>query len=118
MSAKLADELAGVADYIDLSLDNECADRQIVAEVAAQRIRDIIRRLCSQPEPDSLAGLGERAILRQALADAIAYRDPSGICPDCDVHPAGLCSDHAADLDKTDAYIALGRQLGIDVDHD
>ena len=27
----------------------------------------------------------------------------------------GLCDDHGADLDLTDAYIALGRELGIEV---
>jgi hypothetical protein len=66
--------------------------------------------------PESLAGLGERAILRHALADAIAFRSPEGICPDCDAHPASLCEDHAEDLDKTDAYLALARDLGIEVD--
>ena len=54
--------------------------------------------------------------LRQALTDAIAYRDPSGTCPDCDLHPAGLCEDHAQDLDKTDAYLALAAELGIEVE--
>jgi hypothetical protein len=67
-------------------------------------------------EPGPLEHLGQRGILRQALTDAIAYRDPSGICPDCDAHPAGLCSDHAEDLDKTDAYLELARSLGIEVD--
>jgi hypothetical protein len=55
-------------------------------------------------------------ILGQALADAITYRDPSGACADCDAHPAGLCKDHAADLDRTDAYLELAGQLGIEVD--
>jgi hypothetical protein len=54
--------------------------------------------------------------LRQALADAIQYRDPSGACADCEVHPAGLCEDHGADLDRTDTYLALARQLGIEAD--
>ena len=58
---------------------------------------------------------GRREVLGQALADAVIYRDPSGFCPDCEVHPAGLCDDHAADLDVTDAYLALGRELGIKV---
>jgi hypothetical protein len=60
----------------------------------------------------------QREVLGQVLADAIAYRDPSGICPECDRHPAGLCEGHAEDLDKTDAYFELGRQLGIEADHD
>jgi hypothetical protein len=63
-------------------------------------------------------GLTDRdeVILGQALADAIAYRTPQGSCPDCDVHPAGLCEDHADDLDRTDAYLYLARQLGIEVE--
>jgi hypothetical protein len=59
---------------------------------------------------------GQREVLGQALADAITYRDPAGFCPGCEAHPAGLCDDHAADLDLTDAYMALPRELGIEVD--
>jgi hypothetical protein len=58
---------------------------------------------------------GQREVLGQALADAIAHRDPAGLCPECDGRPEGLCNDHAADLDLTDAYLALGRELGIEV---
>jgi hypothetical protein len=59
---------------------------------------------------------GQREVLAQALADAIAYRHPSGFCPGCEVHPAGLCDDHAAHLDLADAYLALGREFGIEAD--
>jgi hypothetical protein len=58
---------------------------------------------------------GQREVLGQALADAIARRTPEGLCEECEVRPEGLCNDHAADLDLTDAYIALGRELGIQV---
>ncbi len=58
----------------------------------------------------------ELVILGQAISDAITYRDPSGVCPDCDASAAGLCDDHADDLDKTDAYLALARDLGFEVD--
>ena len=51
-----------------------------------------------------------------ALADAVEYRQPAGACADCDVHPAGLCSPHAADLDRADDYAALARELGLEVD--
>jgi hypothetical protein len=61
----------------------------------------------------SPAGLG---VLAQALADAVSHRDPSGFCADCERHPAGLCYDHAADLDTADAYLALARGLGIEAD--
>jgi len=53
--------------------------------------------------------------LGQALGDAIAYRDPAGDCTGCEAHPAGLCEDHAADLDATDAYLALAAELRIEV---
>lgn len=54
------------------------------------------------------------AVLGQALADAIEHRTPGGDCTDCEAHPAGLCEDHAGDLDLTDAYLALGRELDIE----
>jgi hypothetical protein len=58
----------------------------------------------------------QRIVLGQVLADAIAYREPTGLCRDCEAHPAGLCEDHAEDLDKTDAYLALARHFGIEVE--
>jgi hypothetical protein len=63
---------------------------------------------------DSLSA-EHREVLGRALADAIQFRDASGFCPLCEAHPAGLCDDHAADLDLTDAYLALARELGIEV---
>jgi len=59
----------------------------------------------------SPAGYG---VLGQALADAVSHRDPSGACLDCEEEYGGLCYDHAADLDKADAYLALARGLGIE----
>ena len=59
---------------------------------------------------------GQREILGQALADAISYRTPEGFCADCEAHPAALCGDHAADLDLTDAYLTLARELSIEVE--
>jgi len=64
-----------------------------------------------------MAGGGlDLAVLGQALADATAYREPSGDCADCDSHPAGLCEPHAGDLDQADAYAALALELGIEAD--
>jgi hypothetical protein len=59
---------------------------------------------------------GQREVLGQLIADGLDYRPPEGACVECDVRPEGLCNDHAADLDLTDAYIALSRELGIEVD--
>jgi hypothetical protein len=58
----------------------------------------------------------QRVVLRQVLADAIAYREPAGACIDCDASPVSLCDDHAGDLDRTDAYLALAGSLGIEVE--
>jgi hypothetical protein len=57
----------------------------------------------------------QREVLAGALADAVSYRTPEGFCRDCEESPSALCDDHAADLDLTDAYLALARELGIEV---
>jgi hypothetical protein len=59
---------------------------------------------------------GQAETLGLALADAIAYRTPEGFCRDCEESPSALCDDHAADLDRTDAYLVLARELGIEVE--
>jgi hypothetical protein len=56
----------------------------------------------------------QREVLTAALSDAIEHRTPGGDCTDCEAHAAGLCEDHAGDLDLTDAYLALGRELAIE----
>jgi hypothetical protein len=58
----------------------------------------------------------QREVMAQAIGDGITYRDPAGACLDCEAHPAGLCEDHAADLDRTDAYLTLARELDLEVD--
>jgi hypothetical protein len=73
------------------------------------QVLDVVRANVSLSD-DQLVLLG------QVIADAVTYRDPSGVCPDCDASPAALCDDHAEDLDRTDAYLALARDLGIEVD--
>jgi hypothetical protein len=57
---------------------------------------------------------GQREVLRQALADAVYYRDPPVQCPDCEAQD-GLCAGCAAGLARARAYLALGRDLGTDV---
>jgi hypothetical protein len=59
---------------------------------------------------------GQREVLAGALADAIEYRTPEGFCAECETRPEGLCNDHAADLDLTDAYLALARELRLELD--
>jgi hypothetical protein len=55
-------------------------------------------------------------VLTSALADAIAHRYPGQACADCETSPSELCEDCAADLDLAEAYRALARELGIEVD--
>jgi hypothetical protein len=47
-----------------------------------------------------------------ALADAASWRELRAACPACAGHPAGLCADHEADLNRVDAYRALAREIG------
>lgn len=57
----------------------------------------------------------QRAVLAMVIADAIAYRMP-GFRPDCVALNDGTCPDHAADLDRTDAYLRLAADLWIEVE--
>jgi hypothetical protein len=54
----------------------------------------------------------QRKVLRQALADAIFYRDPPLRCPNCETL-ARLCSQCTAGLSQARAYLALSRELQI-----
>jgi hypothetical protein len=60
----------------------------------------------------SPAGL---ACLAAALTDAIAQREPSGFCIDCE-SDGSLCADHAGDLDLASDYAALAAELGIELE--
>jgi hypothetical protein len=84
-------------------------------QVWAQRLSESVASLLDAPAETALTGL-QREVLAQALADAIEYRTPGADCADCDDSPAGLCEDHAADLDRTDACLALARVLGIEAE--
>jgi len=66
--------------------------------------------------PDRLASLvspAQRELLRQALADAVFYRDPPLECVACKVRQ-GLCDQCAAGLARARSYLALGRELGME----
>jgi hypothetical protein len=54
----------------------------------------------------------QRDTLRQALADAVNYRDPPVYCPACETQDT-LCDECAADLARARAYLALSRTLGM-----
>ena len=55
----------------------------------------------------------QREVLRQALADAVYYRDPPVSCPACPT-PDQLCEECADGLARARAYLALGRELGLE----
>jgi hypothetical protein len=59
---------------------------------------------------------GQRALLAQALADAVHYRDPPVHCEACDAQqaPDALCPECAATLGRATAYLDLGRTLGLE----
>jgi len=129
-AAAMAAELTTLAGWIDAQLDNDRADRQYICETTELRLHEIAGLITRAAAAEPALALGEgqeavlgqalgegqEAVLGQALGDAIEYRTPGADCADCDVHPAGLCEDHAADLDKTDAYLELARALGIEVE--
>jgi len=86
------------------------ADWAIWAGRLAAAVRSLLEMTGPALDPVQLATLG------LALADSIKYRQPAGLCAYCDVHPAGLCAPHAADLDRADDYAALARELGVEVE--
>lgn len=55
-----------------------------------------------------------RNVLRQALADAINYRDPPLNCSDCETLTS-LCGQCAAGLSQARAYLAAARALGMEL---
>jgi hypothetical protein len=66
--------------------------------------------------PDRLVlpvAAAQREVLRQALQDAVYYRDPPVQCRACQVLD-GLCDGCAAGLARARAYLALGRELGLE----
>ena len=57
---------------------------------------------------------GQCALLRDALADAVYYRDPPLNCDACEAMD-GLCDACAAGLARARSYLDLGRELGMEV---
>jgi len=65
------------------------------------------------PQLASLVPPAQREVLRQALADAVYYRDPPVNCDACDGLD-GLCEQCSAGLARARAYLHLGRELGVE----
>jgi len=64
---------------------------------------------------EGAGGPEQRAVLAQALADAIAHREPPGDCPDCRLTDALWCRAHEDGMEAIGAYRQLGLTLGIEV---
>jgi hypothetical protein len=114
MAARRTAAAAALADFRRES-DAFGVDGALVYRLAAE-LGSVLDQLEAEDAPVLVLTAGNEAVLEQALADAVAYRYPAGACPLCDQHPAGLCEDHADDLDRTDAYLALARDLGLEMD--
>jgi hypothetical protein len=65
------------------------------------------------PDLGSLVPASQLEILRQALADAVYYRDPPVECGACEVRD-GLCDECASGLAWARSYLQLGRELGVE----
>lgn len=67
------------------------------------------------PEPivDLPIQAAKREVLRQALADAVSYRDPPVDCRACTASDV-LCDACADGLAHARSYLALGRELGLE----
>jgi hypothetical protein len=66
------------------------------------------------PELALLVTTAQREVLRQALADAVFYRDPPVECRACSDRD-DLCDACAGGLACARAYLALGRDLGMEI---
>jgi hypothetical protein len=55
----------------------------------------------------------QREILRQALVDAVYYRDPPLYCSACP-SPERLCDQCANEHERARAYRALSHELGLE----
>jgi hypothetical protein len=64
------------------------------------------------PDLGALVPAAQRELLRQALADAVYYRDPPLVCLACEALD-GLCEACAAGLARARAYVDLSRELGM-----
>lgn len=75
-----------------------------------------MKKYPDEPVPLILAEAPEqREVLRQALADAVYYREPSRVwCPAC-LMPDRLCEERAYGLARARAYLALSRTLGLEM---
>jgi len=68
----------------------------------------------AEPTLDPPVPAARREVLRQALADAVSYRDPPVNCRSC-VSPDDLCEACADGLARARSYLALGRELGVEI---
>lgn len=105
MAADLRRQLGQVLDVVT-EMEFTIADAESEEDDRAATHVDVDGEVWLTP-PDAL-------VFAQALADAIAYHDP-GPCSACAAEYGGLCVEHVAGEERADAYAALARALGIEV---
>ena len=127
LAAELRRQLGQVLDYIAegetgseaarlaairavlAGFDWEYHDRQL----ALEEIERIAGAEASMPAPALTDA--QRAVLGQALHDAIAWHEDPEPCGSCEYQAPALCAEHAEAVRQRDAYIKLSRELGIEV---
>ncbi|HUK73793.1 MAG TPA: hypothetical protein VLW50_34460 [Streptosporangiaceae bacterium] len=110
--------LNALAGWMEERLGDEEYDRQAVAESGVTQIREIARLASGATSVVTLSA-AQAETVRQALADAIEWRDPRGGtgCDDCLALDEGgewprMCDDHDADQAAVHAYRDLAADLG------
>lgn len=70
----------------------------------------VITGLITRARPSALPDAADMDTIRQALADAVAYRALTALCAGCSATPEG-CADHRGDAERAAAYETALRHL-------
>lgn len=81
--------------------------------VEAAELRDLLRGVLDYVTASVALTDEQLAVLGHALGDAIAWATNDDVCHVCEQSPSGVCPAHQVELDQRDAYIGLGRELGL-----
>jgi hypothetical protein len=73
-----------------------------------------VRSHPSRAPETPLSGV-QREVLSMVFGLAIDHLAEGSFCADCDALSEGACPDHAADQDRISDFLALARELGIEV---
>ena len=84
--------------------------------VVAAEVIQLFPGRSAEPGPPMVLAESQLNVLGLLIRDAINYRTPLA-CDDC-VEGDGLCDGCALDLARTDDYMRLAAELGIDLEAD